>query len=40
MLIKKLISCCIIFETNKYMFIEIVICMAVDCKIDSRKGKA
>ena len=34
---KKLISYCI-FEKN--IFIEMVICVAVDCKKDSRQGKA
>ena len=36
-LMKKLVSHCITFETN--IFIEIAICMAVDCKSDSRQGK-
>ena len=35
---KKVISYCIIFETN--VFIEIVICVALDSKSDSRQGKA
>ena len=33
-----MISYCIIFETN--IFIEIVICVVVDCKSDSRQRKA
>ena len=33
-----MISYCIIFETN--IFIEMVICVAVDSKSDSRQGKA
>ena len=37
-ILKNVISYCIIFEINK--FIEIVICMAVDSKNDSRQGKA
>ena len=37
-LIEKMISYCIIFETN--IFTEMVICMAVDSKSDSRPGKA
>ena len=36
-LIKKLISYCIIFETN--MLIEMVIYLAVGCKSDTRQGK-
>ena len=35
---KKVISYCIIIETN--IFIEMVICVAVDSKSDSRQGKA
>ena len=35
---KKVISYCITFQINK--FIEIVICVAVDSKSDSRQGKA
>ena len=35
---KKLISGCIIFETN--IFIEMVICIDADCKSDSRQEKA
>ena len=35
---KKLISYCIIFETN--IFIEMVICVDVDSKSDGRQGKA
>ena len=35
---KRVISYCIIFETNK--FIEMVICVAVDSKSDGRQGKA
>ena len=34
---KKVISYCIIIETN--IFIEMVICVAVDSKSDSRRGK-
>ena len=37
-LIKKVISYCIIFETN--IFIEMVICVAVDSKSDGRQRKA
>ena len=33
-----MISYCVTFETN--IFIEIVICVAVDSKSDSRQGKA
>ena len=34
---KKVISYCIIFETN--IFIEMAICVDVGCKSDSRQGK-
>ena len=36
-LIKKSFSYWIMFETN--MFIEMVICVAVDCKYDARHGR-
>ena len=36
LLTKKLISDCIIFETNNNIFIEMAMCVAVDCKSDSR----
>ena len=39
-LIKKLISYGIIYETNKCIFIEMVICMYIDCKNESRHGNA
>ena len=39
MLIKKLISYCITFETNKYIY-KIVNCVDVDCKSDIRQGRA
>ena len=34
---KKIISYCMIFETN--MFIEMVDCVAVDCESDTRQGR-
>ena len=37
-LITKLISYCVIFETN--IFIEMIICVAVDSKSDARQGRA
>ena len=37
---KKRILNCIIFERHKYIYIEMIICVAVDCKSDSRQGKA
>ena len=36
LLTKKLISHCIIFETNNNIFTEMAMCVAVHCKIDSR----
>ena len=36
LLTKKLISHFIIFETNNNIFIEMAMCVAVDCKSDSR----
>ena len=39
-LIKKLISYGIIYETNKCIFIEMVICMDIDCKNEGRHGNA
>ena len=35
---KKLVSYCVIFET-KNVFIEMVICLTVGYKSDTRKGK-
>ena len=36
---KKLISSCIIYEINKYIYRNLI-CMDVDCKNHSRPGKA
>ena len=36
-LMKKIISYCMIFETN--IFIEMVDCVAVDCESDTRQGR-
>ena len=37
---KKLISYCVIFETNKYIDRNDCLHMAVDCQSDSRQRKA